>query len=68
MTAIPISELENSLVSKESLSDPYPTLHRLREEDPVHRSESIGGWVAVSDIQREMSFIKIQGGLSTFEN
>ncbi len=33
------------LVSKAFLADPYPVLHQLREEDPVHWSESIGGWV-----------------------
>jgi pimeloyl-[acyl-carrier protein] synthase len=27
------------------LADPYPVLHRLREEEPVHRSDVIGGWV-----------------------
>ncbi len=37
--------LDELLVSKEFLADPYPTLHRLREEDPVHWSESIGGWI-----------------------
>ena len=40
-----ISELDKSLVSKEFLYDPYPILNRLREEDPVHWSDSIGGWV-----------------------
>ena len=33
------------LVSKAFLADPYPVLQQLREEDPVHWSESIGGWV-----------------------
>jgi cytochrome P450 len=27
------------------VADPYPTLGRLREEDPVHWSEVLGGWV-----------------------
>jgi cytochrome P450 len=27
------------------LADPYPVLRRLREEDPVHWSEILGGWV-----------------------
>ena len=27
------------------MADPYPTLRRLREDDPVHWSESLGGWV-----------------------
>ena len=25
--------------------DPYPVFARLREEDPVHRSDSLGGWM-----------------------
>ena len=27
------------------LADPYPLLDRLREEDPVHWSEPLGGWI-----------------------
>jgi len=42
---LPIAALDEMLVSKEFLVDPYPILHRLREEDPVHWSDSIGGWV-----------------------
>jgi hypothetical protein len=45
MTNLPIAALDEMLVSKEFLVDPYPILHRLREEDPVHWSDSIGGWV-----------------------
>jgi len=40
-----IAVLDKKLVSKEFLIDPYPILHRLREEDPVHWSDSIGGWI-----------------------
>jgi cytochrome P450 len=29
----------------EVVADPYPAWERLREEDPVHWSESLGGWV-----------------------
>ena len=42
---MPIAELDSLLVSSEFLADPYPILHRLREEDPIHWSDSIGGWV-----------------------
>jgi cytochrome P450 len=45
MTGISAEALDEILISKEFLEDPYPVLHRLREEDPVHWSESIGGWV-----------------------
>jgi pimeloyl-[acyl-carrier protein] synthase len=37
--------LDEFLVSPAFLADPYPTLRRLREDDPVHWSDSIGGWV-----------------------
>jgi cytochrome P450 len=39
------STLDNFLVSEQFLKDPYPALRRLREEDPVHWSDAIGGWV-----------------------
>jgi cytochrome P450 len=37
--------LDDSLVSDEFMQDPYPLLRQLREEDPVHWSDSIGGWI-----------------------
>jgi cytochrome P450 len=37
--------IDETLISPEYIADPYPTLKRLRDEDPVHWSESIGGWV-----------------------
>lgn len=37
--------LGEALVSPEFLADPYPVLRMLREEDPVHWSDAIGGWV-----------------------
>jgi len=40
-----MSSFDELLVAPEFLADPYPLLHRLREEDPVHWSEPIGGWV-----------------------
>ncbi len=39
------STLDNFLVSEQFLKDPYPALRQLREEDPVHWSDAIGGWV-----------------------
>ncbi len=33
------------LVSQEFMEDPYPLLRQLRQEDPVHWSDSIGGWI-----------------------
>ena len=40
-----IAALDELLVSKEFLEDPYPILRQLRGEDPVHWSNSIGGWI-----------------------
>jgi hypothetical protein len=40
-----LKALDELLVSKDFMEDPYPILRRLREEDPVHWSDSIGGWV-----------------------
>jgi cytochrome P450 len=37
--------LDDLLVSNEFMLDPYPLLRQLREEDPVHWSDSIGGWI-----------------------
>lgn len=31
--------------SPDVIADPYPALRRLQTEDPVHRSEILGGWV-----------------------
>jgi hypothetical protein len=45
MSATSLKALDELLVSKDFMEDPYPILRRLREEDPVHWSDSIGGWV-----------------------
>ncbi len=36
---------DDHLDSPAFLTDPYPALRRLRDEDPVHWSDSLGGWV-----------------------
>ena len=36
---------DKALVSEQFLADPYPILHRLQQEDPIYRSDAIGGWV-----------------------
>jgi cytochrome P450 len=38
-------KLEDHLVSPAFVRDPYPALAHLRETDPVHWSDSIGGWL-----------------------
>jgi cytochrome P450 len=40
-----IVDLDKVLISKEFLADPYPVLRELRQEDPVHWSDSIGAWI-----------------------
>ena len=37
--------LDEHLVSPSFLADPYDTLRQLREDDPVHWSDSVGGWI-----------------------
>jgi cytochrome P450 len=44
MNTAPVN-FDELLVAPEFLADPYPLLHRLREEDPVHWNEAIGGWI-----------------------
>jgi len=45
MIPVSLEALDESLVSRDFMEDPYPILHRLRADDPVHWSDSIGGWV-----------------------
>ena len=45
MTDTSDREFDHLLVSREFLADPYPLLHRLREEHPVYWCEPIGGWI-----------------------
>ncbi len=36
---------QHGLFLPDTLADPYPTYHRLRGENPVHWSETIGAWI-----------------------
>ncbi len=45
MPATSLKALDDLLVSQDFMEDPYPILRQLREEDPVHWSDSIGGWI-----------------------
>jgi cytochrome P450 len=45
MNSQSISELDATLVSAGFIANPYPVLRRLREEEPVYWSDSIGGWI-----------------------
>jgi cytochrome P450 len=40
-----IDAIEAALLTDAFVFDPYPTFDRLREIDPVHWSDSIGGWI-----------------------
>ena len=39
------ANFEDLLVSPEFMTDPYPVLRELREQDPVYWSDAIGGWL-----------------------
>jgi cytochrome P450 len=39
------SEFDSLLVTPEFIADPYPLMHRMREEAPVYWSHLIGGWI-----------------------
>src|ERR1700679_1267311 len=47
-----VADFEEFIVAPEFMAEPYPLLHRLREEDPVYWSDAIGGWLltAYNDI------------------
>ncbi|MGD0127987.1 MAG: cytochrome P450 [Terriglobia bacterium] len=45
MKATSLNALDAMLVSREFMEDPYPIMRQLREDDPVHWSDSIGGWI-----------------------
>jgi len=40
-----VRDLDEILVSEDFAGDPYPTLALLRDTDPVHWSDSLGGWI-----------------------
>jgi cytochrome P450 len=39
------TDLDATLVSAGFIANPYPVLRRMREEEPVYWSDSIGGWI-----------------------
>jgi len=45
MKTTSLDALDELLVSREFMEDPYPVLRQLREHEPVHWSDSIGGWI-----------------------
>src|SRR3990172_2549225 len=61
--------LDDSLVTADFLYDPYPTLALLRDENPIHWSDSIGGWVLtryddVVDTLMDVSHFSSEGRLA----
>jgi cytochrome P450 len=65
MTAKPLQNLD--LLAPEFLHDPYPTLLRLRETDPVHWSERHHAWLVTrhddaTTILRDRRFASHSGG------
>lgn len=41
--------IDFDLRNPDHVRDPYPVFARLRQDDPVHRSESLGGWMLTRD-------------------
>jgi cytochrome P450 len=39
------TDFGSELTRPEALADPHPILHRMRREDPVHYSRTLGAWV-----------------------
>ncbi len=39
------ADLDQQLLSPEFFADPYPVYNRLREQDPIHWSDALSGWV-----------------------
>ncbi len=54
-----MQELDDALVSDDFIRDPYPTLDRLRETDPIHWSESIGGWILTRYDDAVVTFMEV---------
>jgi hypothetical protein len=42
------TNFDELIVTPKFMADPYPLLHRLRNEAPVYWSEAIGGWILTS--------------------
>jgi cytochrome P450 len=55
-----LQTLDESLVTEAFIRDPYSTLDRLRETDPVHWSESIGGWVLTRYDDVVVTFMEVE--------
>jgi len=45
MRVPPLDGLDQFLISPAFYANPYPTYHQLRVDDPVHWSDTIGGWL-----------------------
>ena len=41
--------IDFDLRNPDHVRDPYPVFARLRQDDPVHHSESLGGWMLTRD-------------------
>jgi pimeloyl-[acyl-carrier protein] synthase len=45
VTVTTLDDLDRQLATTSFAADPYPTYHRLRDDDPVHWSETVGAWL-----------------------
>jgi cytochrome P450 len=60
----------NFFLAPEFLVDPHPSWRRLREEDPVHHSELLGGWLLsrYADVERAFrdDALSVEANLSRY--
>jgi cytochrome P450 len=63
-----MSDLQIDFSAPEVIDDPFPALHRLMQEDPVHWNDSLGGWclsryddVAATFIDKRYSSARVAG-------
>ena len=52
------------LASPAALEDPHPVFHRMRREDPVHHSRSLGAWIVTrhEDVLRAFRDARLSSG------
>jgi hypothetical protein len=60
----------NFFLSPEFVSDPHPAWRTVREEEPVHRSELLGGWLLTRYADVERAFkdeaLSVEGNVARF--
>ena len=60
MTQLTDEAIDEQLVSREFIANPYPVYRALRERHPIYYSNSWGVWAVAFLASREASFITAQ--------